>query len=95
MLFSPSLNVHFAVPQRPLAATVVGLIYIVVGLAGLVFHMADSKGQLSLCSEITWISAQCRWFVRDCRRNLHAPWSQLGTPAGSGLDRIPCGVRCP
>ena len=44
-------------PQRPLAVTVISLIYIVVGIVGLVFHLVDFKGQLSLLSEITWISA--------------------------------------
>lgn len=44
-------------PQRPLAVTVISLIYIVVGIVGLVFHLVDFKGQFSLRSEITWISA--------------------------------------
>jgi hypothetical protein len=43
--------------QRPLAVTVISLIYIVVGIVGLVFHLVDFKGQLSLRSEITWITA--------------------------------------
>lgn len=44
-------------PQRPLAVTVISLIYIVAGIVGLVFHLADFHGQLSFRSEITWISA--------------------------------------
>lgn len=44
-------------PQRPLAVTVISLIYIVVGMVGLVFHLVDFKGQFSLRSEITWVSA--------------------------------------
>ncbi|HEU5414417.1 MAG TPA: hypothetical protein VFW31_11700 [Candidatus Angelobacter sp.] len=43
--------------NRPLPVTIISLIYIVVGIVGLVFHLADFKGQLSLHSEITWISA--------------------------------------
>ena len=43
--------------QRPLAVTVISLIYIVVGIVGLVFHLVDFKGQLSLRSEITWVTA--------------------------------------
>jgi uncharacterized membrane protein len=45
------------VTQRPLSVTVISLIYIVVGIVGLVFHLVDFKGQLALRSEITWISA--------------------------------------
>ena len=73
--------------KRPLAVTIISLVYIVTGAIGATYHLVDFKVQHPFQYDIVWVElvnlVAILWW------SLYAPRPQLDALACARLDRLP------